>query len=257
MRKIEKEILEIAVLNAKNLAHVMKNLKRADSSAGRNVVKRFINEYEINIAHFETTAERCERLLGDYINNNHRKSLSEILTINSNYTSSSNLKEKLYREGIKERKCEKCGQDELWRGDRISLILDHKNGIHNDNRLENLQILCPNCNAALLTHCRGAKGLLKKTIKEKPTRGMLKIDSYKKRKKYLNEIEFDESVELNEGDLDCINRSHKYRRIERPPHEQLINEINELGFVGTGKKYGVSDNAIRNWIKFHIRYPNK
>jgi hypothetical protein len=37
------------------------------------------------------------------------------------------------------------------------------------------------------------------------------------------------------------------RKVERPPYEQLKIEIRELGYVGTGKKYGVSDNAIRKW----------
>ena len=48
-----------------------------------------------------------------------------------------------------------CDQDENWKGKIMSLILDHKNGVNNDNRLENLQIVCPNCNATLPTHCRG------------------------------------------------------------------------------------------------------
>ena len=51
------------------------------------------------------------------------------------------------------RECEMCGQGELWRGRRMSLVLDHVNGVHDDHRLENLRILCPNCNATLDTHC--------------------------------------------------------------------------------------------------------
>ena len=62
-----------------------------------------------------------------------------------------------YKEGIKKRKCELCGQGEEWNGKHMSLILDHINGNPNDNRLENLQIVCPNCNATLPTHCRGHK----------------------------------------------------------------------------------------------------
>lgn len=46
-----------------------------------------------------------------------------------------------------------CGQGEEWNGKKMSLILDHINGVHNDNRLENLRIVCPNCNATLDTHC--------------------------------------------------------------------------------------------------------
>ncbi|MSO41100.1 MAG: hypothetical protein EXQ70_04275 [Solirubrobacterales bacterium] len=46
-----------------------------------------------------------------------------------------------------------CGQGEVWRGSRIGLILDHVNGVRDDNRLENLRIVCPNCAATLETHC--------------------------------------------------------------------------------------------------------
>jgi very-short-patch-repair endonuclease/transposase len=45
--------------------------------------------------------------------------------------------------------------------------------------------------------------------------------------------------------------SVKQRKVERPDFETLKKEINEYGFVKTGKKYGVSDNAIRKWLKFY------
>ena len=44
------------------------------------------------------------------------------------------------------------------------------------------------------------------------------------------------------------------RKIERPSYDILINEIQEFGYVGTGKKYGVSDNAIRRWVKYYEKY---
>ena len=56
------------------------------------------------------------------------------------------LKEKLIRDGIKERKCEICGVS-IWRGLLLPLELHHKNGNHYDNSLDNLQILCPNCHS--------------------------------------------------------------------------------------------------------------
>lgn len=38
------------------------------------------------------------------------------------------------------------------------------------------------------------------------------------------------------------------RKVKRPPKEQLIREISQLGYRGTGRKYGVSDNSIRKWL---------
>ncbi len=43
-------------------------------------------------------------------------------------------------------KCSICGQEPVWQGKPLTLILDHINGINNDDRLENLRWVCPNCN---------------------------------------------------------------------------------------------------------------
>ena len=56
------------------------------------------------------------------------------------------LKEKLFRDGLKEEKCEICGTS-IWQGIKLPLELHHKNNNHNDNSFENLQILCPNCHS--------------------------------------------------------------------------------------------------------------
>lgn len=41
----------------------------------------------------------------------------------------------------------------------------------------------------------------------------------------------------------------KRKVVERPTYEQLLLDVEELGYTGSGKKYGVSDNAIRKWLK--------
>ena len=46
----------------------------------------------------------------------------------------------------------------------------------------------------------------------------------------------------------------KRRKVDRPEYAVLIKEISESGFVSVGKKYGVSDNAIRKWVKFYEKY---
>jgi len=52
-----------------------------------------------------------------------------------------------------------CGVSEEWLGKPMSLQLDHINGIHNDNRIENLRLLCPNCHSQTETFA-GRKGWL-------------------------------------------------------------------------------------------------
>ena len=66
--------------------------------------------------------------------------------VRGRYVNRSHLKGRLFAEGLKENRCEECGLTE-WRGRPLSMALHHVNGDGRDNRLENLQLLCPNCHA--------------------------------------------------------------------------------------------------------------
>ena len=61
--------------------------------------------------------------------------------------------------------CSICGQEPVWQGKELTLILDHINGINNDDRLENLRWVCPNCNIQLET--TGSKNPQRKTFAKK------------------------------------------------------------------------------------------
>ena len=67
------------------------------------------------------------------------------------------LKRYLYREGIKEEKCEECGIKE-WNNKIISFDLEHIDGNSSNNLVENLKILCPNCHSQTLTYKGRNKG---------------------------------------------------------------------------------------------------
>lgn len=64
------------------------------------------------------------------------------------------VRKKLITSGLIEYKCAMCGISE-WNGKKISLELDHINGVNNDHRIENLRFLCPNCHSQTTTY--GAK----------------------------------------------------------------------------------------------------
>lgn len=56
------------------------------------------------------------------------------------------LKRLILEAGVKREVCERCGIDE-WRGRPLSIALHHVNGDPDDNRLENIRFLCPNCHS--------------------------------------------------------------------------------------------------------------
>ncbi len=64
---------------------------------------------------------------------------------------SSTLKRRLIESGLKRAQCERCSRTE-WNGAPIPLELDHVNGRRDDNRIDNLRLLCPNCHAQTDTY---------------------------------------------------------------------------------------------------------
>ena len=67
------------------------------------------------------------------------------------YCDKKTLKKILIKENLIAYKCS-CGLEEFWQGKPITLQLEHKNGDNFDNRLENLEFLCPNCHSQTLTY---------------------------------------------------------------------------------------------------------
>lgn len=86
-----------------------------------------------------------------------RWSLNDILVVGSLYTNRTCLKKRLLKAGLLINKCAECDLEPMWNSKPLTMVLDHRNGIDNDYRLENLRLLCPNCNSQTLTFAGRSK----------------------------------------------------------------------------------------------------
>jgi hypothetical protein len=220
MKKITKENLELATKQSKTLREILLFFERNQSSTSYKTLRKYLNEWNIDTSHLLNRSETAKKLYAD--GELFKRNDNEIFIENST-VSRATVKKRIIDGGLLTYKCEGCGQDENWKGKKMSLILDHKNGVRNDNRLSNLRFLCPNCNATLETHCLGHSGVERKKNKNK---------------KNITKREYQPRV--------------SNRKVIRPSKEELKKLINTFSFCAIGRKYGVSDNAVRKWVKYYM-----
>ena len=142
MKKVNytKELLEENVKDCYSFAELCRRLGLSPDGSNPKTLKKKLNEFNVDYSHFTGKVWNKNPnnpiYKGKYLPN-----LSEHSSL-----SSANAKALLFRTGIKENKCEKCGLSE-WQGNSLVCELHHINGDSTDNRIENLIILCPNCHS--------------------------------------------------------------------------------------------------------------
>lgn len=185
-------------------------------------------------AHFDPNVGRVS------LGKARRVPLEDILVEHSSF-SRGHLKERLYDSGLKRPICELCGQGEMWRGRRMALILDHQNGVRDDHRLSNLRIVCANCAATLDTHCG------RNLPREKPC-------------ERCGEPFVPRTRDGRFCSISCSRRDRfsgiphpSNRKVTRPSEGELLADLGTMSYCAVGRKYGVSDNAVRKWLLWYER----
>lgn len=209
--------LRNAVNESVSYNEVLRRLGIPTKGWNSQTIKNKIEKYNIDVSHF---TGRSKETTGK----NLQTSKEYIEKYGSNVKSHT-LLTKLVKEGKKELRCEICGIKD-WNNKEIGFHLHHIDGNHSNHDLSNLQVLCPNCHSQ--THDYHKK-------KEKP-------------KRYC--VVCGRELKTNCVSQMCLYCSAKTRRkVERPSLDVLKEEVFENGYRATGRKYGVSDHAIRKWLK--------
>lgn len=157
--------------------------------------------------------------------------LEKILVENSTF-SRNHLKTRIINDHILKNICSECGQKPTWKKKPLVLVLDHINGVRDDNRIKNLRLLCPNCNSQQSTFA--GRSNKKPALKCKKCNGA--VSRHAKTGMCYNcfRSEVDNS---------------RFRKVDRPSKPDLAKMIKIFSWCAIGRKYDVSDNAVRKWAK--------
>lgn len=222
------EELRIAVAGSQSFKEVLSKTGRSSSSSSYAVLKRALAYYGISVCHFPPPEKRgalaaAAKLLP-------RKFAKELLVCAPETVSriaGSRLTSALLELG-RAHVCAECGVTPVWRGAHLTLEVDHINGNNKDNRPENLRFVCPNCHSQFPTS--------KNSKLKKPKADRCSCGKPKLRKSNAC------------GKCATAVVGFSKRRVSRPTTQTLMDEIQNSSYSAVGRKYGVSDNAIRKWL---------
>lgn len=206
------------VKNCVNLTEVLNYLEIPRQGNNSVTLKGILDRNGIDYSHFTGRAREYAKPL--------EKSVEYYLTNETNVKPFV-LKKKLLEAGLKENRCECCGITD-WNGKPLVMQLHHVDGNTKNNKIENLQILCPNCHSQTENYCGAAN---------------------KSEQNYCPDC----GKPITKAAKYCSMCAHKHTVRNShviPSPKQLAYDFLELkSFLQVGKKYGISDNAVRKWCK--------
>ena len=139
--KYTKELLSEAVAQSNTFADVTRTLGLRLSGGNHSHIKKRIEQYEIDTSHFKKSVD----FLCPGVN---KRNADEVLVLRDagNRENAARLRRALIEKGVAY-KCTSCSIKDEWNGKKLVLEVNHKNQNWLDNRIENLEFLCPNCHS--------------------------------------------------------------------------------------------------------------
>lgn len=226
-KRLEFEEAILSVVNqASSLSDICNLIGICRTRTNKERVSKFLEERDINP---EWKQKQSNRKPQGYWNK------ETIFVENSDYQTCK-LKDRLVEYGFREMKCEICGNIE-WQGKPIPLQTHHINGNHKDNRVENLQILCPNCHAQTDNYC--GKNIPKSKYELKN-----KVDYKPREYSYDKYSKEDIEQEINSPEFKSYAESAKKLGLDRHTFKYLIDRYN----LPTKEDLGKSKSKLESII---------
>lgn len=244
-----KTIIEKFCSESHSIAQFLRKLQLKENGANYKLFKKLKELYNLSDSHF--TGRGWSK--GKQLKNFREIKIEDVLVENSSYSCTSSLKKKLLKNNLIEKKCNICSISN-WNGKDLSLQLDHINGINNDNRIENLRFLCPNCHSQTNTFAgRNIKSGKRQTYLQENGERILNnkkclrcanLFVSKKNRKFCSS---NCSNKYNKGGLRC-SKSPSKKELEKLVWLKPTSQI--------AKDFQVSDNAVAKWCKnYNISKP--
>lgn len=205
------------ILEGMNYCYHVHSYKRLKNNMNDNGLGKEYEDFK------EKSKKRKRKEFALYVKN--KKKIGKECLVENSRTSRQVVKRVVLQHDLLEYKCFNCNVKNKWNGKELVLQLDHINGINNDNRIENLRFLCPNCHSQTETYSgknnanRCPDCGVRMSSKSIKCRKCSNVDLGKKRRKF----------EVSKNDLEKL--------------------LETKTMVGIGKLFGVSDNAIRKRAK--------
>lgn len=289
MPNIKDEDVILLAKESFSISEVIRKLGLVVSTTTYRKVKAIIKKISLDISHFHGYGWSKNKNILNSEQVWRKYSKEKIFSKNSPATRC-RVKNLITKNKIYDYKCKECGISE-WYGVQLSLHLDHINGVRNDNRLENLRFLCPNCHS--LTSTYAGKNSTKKnkftdeefieaaklTLNIRQTLqklGMSEGINYERVKRIMKKFNFSypevlgpplpRKIKLNKYlvcEKDSYNKYCSYQcsrqgkqKANKPSPEDLARLIFEKPSIQLAKDFGVSDSTIKDWcLQYGIQKP--